>query len=220
MLTPARLSELQAHADAGGKFSHENAVELLGYVLSGPEAGQPVELSGDELPAGMVKISKMIADLQSIMDRFGDTCVYIKPGVSWGATALWAKSDAEKAIAGTADSFAATFKSEYKELAQQIMAHAISEGWTHRFATPEREYRHPLEYCTYIDKDGRRKFLTDFVPQVIAAYELGIRKYTDGQYPGAVYNAMEDALTTHFLDRIEAHPAAPLPPQPTERNEV
>lgn len=70
-------------------------------------------------------------------------------------------------------------------------------------ARPKRESGYPLEYCTYIDKDGKRKFLTDFVPQVIAAYEMGVRKYQEGQYPGAVYNAMEDALTTYFLNRIE-----------------
>lgn len=100
---------------------------------------QPDQTLGDDLPAGMVKISKMIADFQDIMNKFGDTCVYIKPGVSWGATALWNQSDAKKAIEETAASFAATFKPEYKELAQQIMGHAISEGWVHQFAKPKRE---------------------------------------------------------------------------------
>lgn len=45
----------------------------------------------------MVRISKLIADLQSIKDRFGDTCVYIRTGgMSWGAVALNRESDDEK----------------------------------------------------------------------------------------------------------------------------
>lgn len=107
-------------------------------VSVAPATEQPDELSGDSLPSGMVKISKLIADLQSTMGQFGDTCVYIKPGVSWGAVALNRQSDDAEAIENTAASFAATFKSEYSELAQQIMGHAISEGWTHP-SSPERE---------------------------------------------------------------------------------
>lgn len=110
-----------------------------GRHIQSAEPEQPVQESGDDLPPGMVKIKEMIADLQSIMDRFGNTCVYIKPGVSWGATALWRRDDAVQAIEETAVSFAGKFKPEYKELAQQIMEHAISEGWTHQFASPERE---------------------------------------------------------------------------------
>lgn len=38
---------------------------------------------------GMVKIKDLIADMQAILDRFGNTCVYIRPrGLSWGAVAL------------------------------------------------------------------------------------------------------------------------------------
>jgi hypothetical protein len=45
----------------------------------------------------MVRISKMIADLQKIFDQFGDTCVYIRRGgVSWGAVALNRRADDQK----------------------------------------------------------------------------------------------------------------------------
>lgn len=43
----------------------------------------------------MVKISEMIAQLQSIQERFGNTCVYVRRGgMSWGAVALnWRDDD-------------------------------------------------------------------------------------------------------------------------------
>ncbi len=45
----------------------------------------------------MVKISDLIADLQRTLDRFGDSCVYIRRGgLSWGAVALNRRSDDEK----------------------------------------------------------------------------------------------------------------------------
>jgi hypothetical protein len=43
------------------------------------------------------KISELIADLQSVKDQFGDSCVYIRSGgLSWGAVALNRRSDDEK----------------------------------------------------------------------------------------------------------------------------
>lgn len=45
----------------------------------------------------MIRISKLIADLQNIYDRFGDTCVYIRRhGLSWGAVAMNYEHDDEK----------------------------------------------------------------------------------------------------------------------------
>ena len=45
----------------------------------------------------MVKIGKLIADMQSVKDRFGDTCVYIRRGgLSWGAVALNRRDDDKK----------------------------------------------------------------------------------------------------------------------------
>ncbi|SHJ72347.1 hypothetical protein SAMN05444159_1323 [Bradyrhizobium lablabi] len=45
----------------------------------------------------MVKISALISRLQSTMDQFGDTCVYIRRGgLSWGAVALNRRSDDQK----------------------------------------------------------------------------------------------------------------------------
>lgn len=42
----------------------------------------------------MVKISELIADLQAIHKRYGDTCVYIRRGgMSWGAVALNRRDD-------------------------------------------------------------------------------------------------------------------------------
>lgn len=45
----------------------------------------------------MQKISEVIAHLQSIKERFGDTCVYIRRGgMSWGAVALNRRDDDKK----------------------------------------------------------------------------------------------------------------------------
>lgn len=45
----------------------------------------------------MVKIEKLIEDLQSIRERFGNTCVYVRRGgLSWGAVALNRKADDEQ----------------------------------------------------------------------------------------------------------------------------
>jgi hypothetical protein len=45
----------------------------------------------------MMKISALIARLQSTMDQFGDTCVYIRRGgLSWGAVALNRRDDDRK----------------------------------------------------------------------------------------------------------------------------
>jgi hypothetical protein len=48
----------------------------------------------------MRKISALIADLQDIHDRFGDTCVYIRRGgLSWGAVALnWRDDDKQNGV--------------------------------------------------------------------------------------------------------------------------
>lgn len=53
------------------------------------------ELRADE--DQMIKISKLIADLQTIKERFGDICVYIRRhGLSWGAVALNYRDDDKK----------------------------------------------------------------------------------------------------------------------------
>lgn len=45
----------------------------------------------------MVQIKTLISDLQSILDQFGNTCVYIRRGgLSWGAVALNRRDDDEK----------------------------------------------------------------------------------------------------------------------------
>lgn len=45
----------------------------------------------------MMKISALIASLQSTLDRWGDTCVYIRRGgLSWGAVALNRRDDDQK----------------------------------------------------------------------------------------------------------------------------
>lgn len=57
-----------------------------------------VEGAPTDEPCGhMTQISKLIADLQQIKDRWGDTCVYIRRGgLSWGAVALNRRTDDEK----------------------------------------------------------------------------------------------------------------------------
>lgn len=51
-------------------------------------------VSHDDANDRMVAIEKLIADLQSIRDRFGNTCVYIRRGgLSWGAVALNRRAD-------------------------------------------------------------------------------------------------------------------------------
>lgn len=59
-----------------------------------------------------------------------------------------------------------------------------------------------LDFCTYQGRDSQIKFNTDFVPQVIAEYELALRRNLDGNLPGAVYNAMESALDKYILQPI------------------
>lgn len=45
----------------------------------------------------MVQIEKLISDMQSIKDRFGNTCVYIRRGgLSWGAVAMNRRDDDKK----------------------------------------------------------------------------------------------------------------------------
>ena len=54
--------------------------------------------AGERQEAGeMRKISSLIAELQETLDRFGDTCVYIRRGgLSWGAVALNWRDDDQK----------------------------------------------------------------------------------------------------------------------------
>ncbi len=45
----------------------------------------------------MIHIESLIIDLQKTLDRFGNTCVYIRRGgLSWGAVALNRRSDDEE----------------------------------------------------------------------------------------------------------------------------
>lgn len=45
----------------------------------------------------MIKIERLIEDLQRIRDRWGNTCVYIRQhGLSWGAVALNYRAEDEK----------------------------------------------------------------------------------------------------------------------------
>lgn len=61
----------------------------------GPE-GAPAPIDPHDLDH-MVKISKLIADLQAIHSQFGDTCVYVRRhGLSWGGVALTYRSEDEK----------------------------------------------------------------------------------------------------------------------------
>lgn len=112
-----------------------NRIEAAQKAITALLASGEVELKakvGGSLPSGMEKISAMIANLQGIMDQFGDTCVYIKPGVSWGATAINQYANDQKSIEETAISFAEKFKPHHKESARQVMWEAISLGWVHR----------------------------------------------------------------------------------------
>ena len=49
-------------------------------------------------PVGLMqKVSQMIAYLQNVLNNFGDSCVYVRPGgVSWGAVALNRESEDRK----------------------------------------------------------------------------------------------------------------------------
>lgn len=56
----------------------------------------PVEDQDDDTDH-MMKIKDLIARLQSTLDRFGNTCVYIRRGgLSWGAVALNRRDDDRK----------------------------------------------------------------------------------------------------------------------------
>lgn len=57
----------------------------------GAPTGSPHDMSH------MVNIATMIADLQAILEKFGNTCVYVRRGgLSWGGVALNRRSDDEK----------------------------------------------------------------------------------------------------------------------------
>ena len=85
---------------------------------------------GDEIPSGMQKISKFIATLQDTFEKFGDTCVYIRPGVSWGAVAMNRRDDDEKDISDCVETFTSGLKDKYQGTARDILRHAIRQGWT------------------------------------------------------------------------------------------
>jgi hypothetical protein len=58
-----------------------------------PNTANPPDDDADR----MVKIDDMIAHLQQISERFGNTCVYVRRGgMSWGAVALNRRDDDEK----------------------------------------------------------------------------------------------------------------------------
>lgn len=62
-----------------------------------PRQSPTQTVSHDNADDRMVSIEKLIADLQSIRDRFGNTCVYIRRGgLSWGAVALNRRDDDQK----------------------------------------------------------------------------------------------------------------------------
>lgn len=57
----------------------------------GAPTGNPHDMSH------MVQIATLIADLQDILRKFGNTCVYVRRGgLSWGAVALNRRGDDEK----------------------------------------------------------------------------------------------------------------------------
>lgn len=64
----------------------------------GQHSSQVVSQEGGEGDDSQMKrISALIADLQDVLNKFGDTCVYIRrDGLSWGAVALNRQADDEK----------------------------------------------------------------------------------------------------------------------------
>lgn len=72
----------------------ECAKELRAALSSGAAQAEPNCGDGE---SHMEKISALIARLQSTLDRWGDTCVYIRRGgLSWGAVALNRQDDDRK----------------------------------------------------------------------------------------------------------------------------
>jgi len=67
---------------------------IIGDKLVG---NSPPEDHGDltgPKPGRMVKIADLIAELQKIEERFGNTCCYVS-GLAWGSVALWRDSWAD-----------------------------------------------------------------------------------------------------------------------------
>jgi hypothetical protein len=80
--------------DARNK-KYPSAIETLAKIEAA--LSRSVEAGAVDDADKMRKISELIVDLQSILNRFGDTCVYIRRGgLSWGAVALNSRSDDEK----------------------------------------------------------------------------------------------------------------------------
>jgi uncharacterized small protein (DUF1192 family) len=61
-----------------------------------PSTDKDKAIEADDMDR-MVKIEKLIADMQAVRDQFGNTCVYIRRGgLSWGAVALNRRADDER----------------------------------------------------------------------------------------------------------------------------
>lgn len=74
-----------------------NLSEFARQLLAAHRPSPMENVAPDDAEDRMVKVEKLIAELQSIKDRFGNTCVYIRRGgLSWGAVALNRRDDDQK----------------------------------------------------------------------------------------------------------------------------
>lgn len=83
-----------------GRYTEAEAKE---HAAEGIEPTVTASHESQWLPPGldnedhMIQIEKLIADMQEIQRKFGNTCVYIRRGgVSWGAVALNRRDDDKK----------------------------------------------------------------------------------------------------------------------------
>lgn len=93
----AYLNEADAKRTASNVKMYADASDVVVIpAFAAGDLAQPAPDCGDD-ESRMVKISVLIARLQSTLDQWGDTCVYIRRGgLSWGAVALNRQADDEK----------------------------------------------------------------------------------------------------------------------------
>lgn len=87
----ANKNSIEVERAALSNFSSYLAIHGIVALNRRPGEGQEGDLSH------MVRIKDLIARLQSTLDQFGNTCVYIRRGgLSWGAVALNRRDDDQK----------------------------------------------------------------------------------------------------------------------------
>jgi hypothetical protein len=123
------------HAGEILRNAYRKMVEVCGNAPQPASVAQQAVGCGDDEDR-MEKISALISRLQAVLDRFGDTCVYIRRGgLSWGAVAL-NRQDDDKSH-GVFDLQAQHDRDMEQRVGQVERLIADKNRWTERTMTAE-----------------------------------------------------------------------------------